>query len=138
MKESVKLVLFMKYIAILDIYKKYFLLLCSSGVLLMSTSLQSAEVTKREKQVETPEVIVWKTIIAPYQPLKMHRHDHKRIVIALTDTELLVTNDKGKSHKMTWKKGTAHVLLPDRQGEFHVDINKSNHPMEVMVVEFKK
>ena len=98
---------------------------------------EQSEQTNRIQQFETDEVQVWKTTIFPNQPLKMHRHDNKRIVVALTDTELKVTNDKSESHFVKWKKGSAHLLNADRPNELHADINESDHPMEVMVIQFK-
>lgn len=98
----------------------------------------SAAMTHREKQCENSDVIVWKTTIEPHQPLTMHRHDHRRVVVALTDVDLLVKNDRNQSHHLTMKRETARILLPDKPKELHCDINQSNHPMEVMVIEFKK
>lgn len=94
--------------------------------------------THRQQQCENKEVAVWKTTIEPQQPLAMHRHDHERIVVALTDVNLTVTNDQGRSHQFIMKKGTARFLSPDQPHELHCDINKTKHPMEVMVIEWKK
>lgn len=122
---------------------KFSVYLCSLVTLIIPNILfaeekkEQALLTTRVPQLETDEVQVWKTIIFPKQPLKMHRNDNKRIVIALTDTELKVVNDKGESHLLKWTKGSAHLLEADRQGELHADLNESDHPMEVMVIQFK-
>lgn len=113
---------------------KFFFLL---SIILFLTTL-SATTTHREKQCENQNVIVWKTVIEPHQALIMHRHDHQRVVVALTDIDLLVKNDRGKSHHLIMKHGTARLLSPDHPQELHVDINNSNHSMKVMVIEFKK
>lgn len=113
--------------------KFYFLL---STAFLMASLFAAA--THREKQCENQDVIVWKTTIEPNQPLIMHRHDHRRVVVALSDVDLLVKNDRGQSHHLIMKRGTARILLPDKPKELHCDINPSRHPMEVMVIEFKK
>lgn len=105
--------------------------------LLAFTTLQGAT-THREKQFENEEVIVWKTTIEPHQPLSMHRHDHKRLAIALNDIDLTVKNDQGKSHPLVMKRGTARFFAPDKLNELHCDLNNKNYPMEVMVVEWKK
>ena len=98
----------------------------------------SAATTHREKQLENKEVIVWKTTIAPHQTLPMHRHDHRRVVVALTDLDLTIKNNHGKSQQFVMKRGTARILAPNPPKEFHCDINNSDHPMEAMVMEFKK
>ena len=105
---------------------------------ILFTTTLSAATTHREKQCENSDVIVWKTIIEPNQPLIMHRHDHRRVVVSLTDVDLLVKNDRAQSHDLNMKRGPPLILLPDKPKELHCDINQSNHPMEVMVIEFKK
>ena len=115
--------------------KPTLLLLLSLAFLL---SKASAATTHREKQCENQDVIVWKTTIEPNQPLVMHRHDHRRVVVALTDVDLLVKNDSGHTHNLIMKQGTARILLSDKPKELHCDINQSHHAMEVMVIEFKK
>jgi len=38
---------------------------------------------------------------------------------------------------MKWAKGAVYLLEADKPGELHSDINESDHPMEVMVIQFK-
>jgi hypothetical protein len=46
-------------------------------------SEENAVGTHRIFQFENDQVRVWKTVIMPRQPLKMHRHDHPRIVVGV-------------------------------------------------------
>lgn len=39
--------------------------------------------THRVFQFENDPVRVWKTVITPDQPLKMHRHDCRRVIVEL-------------------------------------------------------
>lgn len=98
----------------------------------------SAATTHREKQCENSDVIVWKTIIAPHQTLPMHRHEHRRVVVALTDLDLTIKTNHDASHQFAMKRGTARILPPNRPKELHCDINNSDHLMEAMVIEFQK
>ena len=100
-----------------------------------ASSVRADTITHREKQFENKEVKVWKTTIEPGQPLKMHRHDKKRVVVALTDIDLTVINNRGQSHKIVMKKETARFLDADKPQELHYDINNSTHPMKVMIIE---
>lgn len=118
------------------LFMKTTLLLFFISLFLLSPLFGST--THREKQCGNQEVTVWKTTIEPHQPLVMHRHDHQRIIVALIDVDLLVKNNHGHSHHLIMKRGTAQILPPDRFKELHIDINNSHHPMEVMVIEFKK
>ena len=97
-----------------------------------------AATTHREKQFENKDVTVWKTTITPHHPLKMHRHDHPRVVVALTDVTLTVMNDQHKTHSILLKKGQSTFLKADQLGELHGDTNTSKYPEEVIVIEVKK
>ena len=106
---------------------------------------KAAGETHRILQFENEQVRVWKTIILPNQPLKYHRHDHPRILVALTDTQLRVTEENKASspdnpdHVHNWKKNNAYWLDADpKDAPLHGDVNESDHPMEVMVIELKK
>ncbi|MFY7697538.1 MAG: hypothetical protein ACOVQX_01765 [Legionella sp.] len=93
--------------------------------------------TKRISQFTNDKVSVWKTIIYPIhgQSLKMHRHEHDRVVVALTDGRLKVTNNQGQVHFLNFKKNQAYYLTRDIPNELHMDENLSSHPIEVMVIE---
>lgn len=104
---------------------------------LMICAPLSAQTTQRIPQFSNDKVTVWKTIIysQKHQELKMHRHDHDRVVVALTDGVLKVTNTKGESHLWTLKKDQAYFLTKDKADELHQDENVSGHVVKVMVIE---
>jgi hypothetical protein len=93
--------------------------------------------TKRDVQFSNQQVAVWRTIIYPasHQVLPMHRHDHNRVLVALTDGVLKITNDKGKVHYLSLKKDHAYYLTKDAPNEVHMDENVAHHPIKVMVIE---
>ena len=100
---------------------------------------QQAPTTRREPQFENEHVKVWKSIIQPNQPLTLHRHEHGRALIALTDGPLDVTDKDGKTMSTyKWEKGKAYWLDADPTGTQHADVNRLNRPIEVIVVELKK
>lgn len=101
-------------------------------------SLSSPPLTTRVPQLSTELVDVWRTIIHPNQPLKMHRHAFSRLIIPLMDATLLVRSEAGKEHTLNWKKGNAYYLDADPIDELHIDINMNGYPVEVMVVQFKE
>lgn len=57
--------------------------------LLQAETKSENNTTHKVFQFENEHVRVWKTIIMPHQPLKMHRHDCGRVVVGL----------RGGSHK---------------------------------------
>ncbi|ETO92392.1 hypothetical protein [Legionella oakridgensis] len=91
----------------------------------------------RIPQFANNEVTVWKTVIYPAskQRLPMHRHEHDRVLIALTNGLLKITNNQGKTHYLKLKKDNAYYLKKDPANELHIDENMTNHLIKVMVVE---
>lgn len=103
--------------------------------------LQGEEVlqaqTHRVFQFENEHVRVWKTVIMPHQPLKMHRHDRARVVVGLKGGTLTKIEETGETSNLQFDTGAAYWLTEDPPGTFHGDINESDEPIEVMVIELK-
>ena len=57
---------------------------------------QGAAKTERFPQFENDEVKVWKTVVQPHVPLPLHRHDHGRVIIALSGGTMNVVSSKGE------------------------------------------
>ena len=101
-------------------------------------AVQQQQQTRREPQFENDSVKVWKSIILPNQPLQMHRHEHGRALIALTDGKLDVVNEAGETVDVyEWEAGKAYWLDKDAPDVVHGDLNKSSDTIEVIVVELK-
>jgi len=94
--------------------------------------------THRVLQFENEFVKVWKTIILPHQPLKMHRHDFPRVVVGLKGGTLTKIEETGEISDLVFETGNAYWLEEDPLGELHGDINESDEPIEVMVIELKE
>jgi quercetin dioxygenase-like cupin family protein len=92
--------------------------------------------THRVPQFENERVRVWKTVIMPHQPLKMHRHDNSRVVVGLKGGTLKKIEETGEVSYLTFETGKAYYLTEDLPGTMHADINESDEPIEVMVIEF--
>ena len=100
---------------------------------------QQAQATRREPQFENDHVRSWKSIIMPRQPLSQHRHEHGRALIALTDGQLKVVDKDGKVvNTYNWERGKAYWLDADPAGQTHADVNETDKPIEVIVVELKR
>lgn len=102
-------------------------------------SLQSDNLkTHRQPQFENQKVKVWKTTIMPNQPLNMHRHENARVVVGLKGGTLTKIEEDGKTSLLVFETGKAYWLEADPEGQLHGDINESDKPIEVMVIEFQK
>lgn len=94
--------------------------------------------SRREPQFENSEVQVWKSIIAPNQPLALHRHDHGRALISLNGGTLNVVDGAGKVMDVyKLEAGKAMWLDADKAGTQHADVNPGSSPVEVIVVQLK-
>ena len=111
----------------------------AAGAGMMWAQQQQQSTTRREPQFENDHMKVWKSIIMPKQPLSLHRHEHGRALVALTDGVLQVVDKDGKTLKTyNWERGKAYWLDVDPPGEMHADVNNTSKPIEVIVVELKK
>ena len=93
--------------------------------------------TGREPQFENAEVKVWKSLVLPNAPLPMHRHEHPRIIIALSGGTMKILGDSGQSATHHWQTGKAYWLPANAPGTQHQDVNVGDKPIEVMVVELQ-
>jgi len=99
---------------------------------------QQASTTQRIPQLENDRVKVWKSIIAPNQPLSMHRHEAGRVIVALKGGTLKIVQKTGESKEVQWETGKAYWLDSDPPGTTHGDVNPGKEPIEVIVVELKQ
>ncbi len=110
-----------------------------AGATAMWAQQQAQNTTRREPQFENDHVRAWKSIIMPKQPLSLHRHEHGRALIALTDGQLKVVDKDGKAFNThDWERGRAYWLDADPPGQMHADVNDTSKPIEVIVVELKR
>lgn len=109
-----------------------------AGAAALRAVQQAQAATRREPQFENEHLKVWKSVILPGAPLALHRHDHGRALIALTDGVLKVVDERNVTlDTYDWKRGRAYWLGADPPGKQHADVNASGAPIEVIVVELK-
>ena len=94
--------------------------------------------TQRFPQFDNEDVKVWKSVVMPNAPLTMHRHDHPRVIIALSGGTMKIVDQHGKSEAHVWETGKAYWLPANPPGTMHADVNAGDKPIEVMVVELEK
>ena len=93
--------------------------------------------TQRVPQFENDDVKVWRSVIARNAPLTMHRHDHPRVIVALSGGVMNIVEENGTSAAHAWETGQAYWLPANAPNTLHADVNKGDKPIEVMVVELK-
>ena len=93
--------------------------------------------TQRVPQFENDQVKVWRSTVIPNAPLALHRHEHPRVIIALTGGTMNIVTQGGGTETHQWETGKAYWLPANPPGELHTDVNAGEKPIEVMVVELK-
>jgi beta-alanine degradation protein BauB len=101
------------------------------------TATQTMNQSGREPQFENSEVKVWKSLVLPNSPLPFHRHEHPRVIIAMRGGAMKILEESGRSQVHQWETGKAYWLPANPPGTRHQDVNVSNEPIEVMVVELE-
>ena len=94
--------------------------------------------TQRLPQFDNEDVKVWKAVVMPGAPLVMHRHEHPRVIIALSGGTMKIVDPQGKSEEHVWETGKAYWLPTNPPNTMHADVNAGDKPIEVMVVELEK
>ena len=103
------------------------------GLLIAQQAMQS----QRFPQFENEDVKVWKSVVLPNAPLTMHRHEHPRVIIALSGGTMKIVESTGASEEHHWETGKAYWLPANPPNTTHADVNAGDKPIEVMVVELE-
>jgi hypothetical protein len=101
------------------------------------TAAQTMHGTSREPQFDNAEVKVWKSVVLPNDPLPLHRHEHPRVIVALHGGTMKILEESGQSELHQWQTGKAYWLPANPPGTRHQDVNISDQPIEVVVVELQ-
>jgi beta-alanine degradation protein BauB len=107
------------------------------GGIVMTHSQENPARTQRVPQFENDDVKVWKSVILPGAPLTLHRHDHPRVLIALSGGTMNIVEQGGPAEQHVWETGRAYWLPANAPNTLHTDVNAGDKPIEVMVVELK-
>ncbi len=113
------------------------LVVMAFGPFAVMGSQQSEAQTQRFPQFENEDVTVWRSLVLPNSPLTMHRHDHPRVIIALSGGTMKIVEQSGASEQHVWETRKAYWLPANPPNTMHADVNAGDKPIEVMVVELK-
>jgi beta-alanine degradation protein BauB len=116
---------------------KWVAVLAASAFIAGFAVAQTVAKTGREPQFENSEVKVWKAVVLPNSPLPLHRHEHPRVIIALSGGTMKILEDTGQSEIHEWQTGKAYWLPANAPGTQHQDVNVGKKPIEVIVVELQ-
>ncbi len=100
--------------------------------------LKSGIQSERFPQIDNKQVRTWRTIIAPNQPLKLHRHEYPRVVTVLRGGVLKSVTESGEILAVRhFKAGESYWLDADPPDQLHACVNLGLGVIEVVVTELK-
>jgi quercetin dioxygenase-like cupin family protein len=109
-----------------------------ASAILFTVRAQQSTQTQRIPLLENDDVKVWKSVIFPSAPLAMHRHEHPRVIVALSGGTMKIVEENGPAESHIWETGKAYWLPANPPNTMHADVNAGDKPIEVVVVELKK
>src|SRR5580704_5515181 len=118
--------------------KMFFLGARRTFYIIFAVQAQQSAQTQRVPLFENDDVKVWKSVILPDAPLALHRHEHPRVIVALTGGTMKIVEQNGPAESHVWETGKAYWLPANPPNTLHSDVNAGDKPIEVVVVELKK
>jgi hypothetical protein len=80
-------------------------------------SQQGATQTQRIAQFENEDVKVWKSVILPNAPLTMHRHEHPRVIVALSGGTMNIVEQDGPTEQHVLGDGQSVLAASESGGD---------------------
>jgi hypothetical protein len=77
-------------------------------------------------------------VVLPDAALTMHRHEHPRVIIALSGGTMKIADQTCAAEEHVRRTGNAYWLPANPPNTMHADVNGGDKPIEVMVVELEQ
>lgn len=110
---------------------KYFLALACCAL----TQMQALEY---EVQFENDQVCVSRVVIEPKEEIGLHRDAVPQFVIGLRGGTITRLESDGKEMDVEFPTGKAIYRPVDPENELHRSVNKSDAPIEIIIIQMKK
>jgi hypothetical protein len=107
-----------------------------AGAAVMFAAAQTREMT-RVPQFENDRAVSWRSVIPPHTESTLHRHDRYRTIIGIVGGDLTTVSADGRKTVTRYETGNAYWQAPMAPGEMHKDVNETDRPIELVVVEMK-
>ena len=106
--------------------------------LLLALALQApAAEMQRVPQFDNTRATSWKSVIPPHTESTLHRHDRFRTVVGIVGGDLTTVDAHGTKTVTHYDTGKAYWQEPMAAGQMHKDVNATDKPIELVVVEMK-
>lgn len=109
--------------------KKFLILAC--------LALTQAQALEYEVQLENDQVCVSRVVIEPKEEIGLHRDAVPQIVVGLRGGTITRLEADGREVDVEFPTGKAVYRPVDPEDELHRSVNRSNPPIEVIIIQMK-
>jgi len=109
--------------------KKFLILAC-----LALTQIQPLEY---EVQFENDQVCVSRLVIEPKEEIGSHRDASPQVVVGLRGGTITRLEADGREVEVQFPTGKAVYRPVDPENELHKSVNRSNSPVEIIIIQMK-
>lgn len=106
-------------------------------LILASLAFAQAQAFEYEVQLENDQVCVFKVMIEAQEEIGLHRDAAPQIVIGLKGGTITRLETDGQEVDVQFPTGKAVYRPVDPEAKLHRSINRSNDPIELIIVQMK-
>jgi quercetin dioxygenase-like cupin family protein len=106
--------------------------------ILACLALTQVQALEYEVQFENDQVSVSRVVIEPKEEIGLHRDSTPQIVIGLKGGKITRLESDGREIDVEFPTGKAVYRPIDPEGELHKSVNKSDTPVEMIIIQMKK
>jgi quercetin dioxygenase-like cupin family protein len=106
-------------------------------LILGALALSQAQALEYEVQFENDQVCVSRVVIEPKEEIGLHRDALPQVVIGLRGGTITRLEADGREVEVQFPTGKAVYRPIDPENELHKSVNRSNSPIEMIIVQMK-
>lgn len=106
-------------------------------LILACLALTQAKALEYEVQFENDQVCVSRVVIEPKEEIGLHRDEVPQIVVGLRGGTITRVEADGREVDVEFPTGKAVFRPVDPENELHRSENRSNAPIEIIIVQMK-
>ncbi|MBS0628197.1 MAG: hypothetical protein JSS09_08310 [Verrucomicrobia bacterium] len=100
-------------------------------------ALTQVQALEYEVQFENDQVCVSRVVIEPKEEIGLHRDAAPQVVVGLRGGTITRLEADGREVDVEFLTGKAVYRPVDPENELHKSVNKSNDPIEIIIIQMK-
>ncbi len=99
--------------------------------------IASMQAFEYEVIVNNDQLMIARVVVDPHEEIGRHRDEVPHIVIALQGGVITRLEEDGREVDVEFPQGVAIYRPVDPEGEYHRGVNRSDDPIELLMIELK-